>query len=112
MPADSDHRYVWGVNPVLEALRARASEVERLYVTDTPVTSRSANDLFKRAKDAGIRVQRLPRERLAAMAEGGVHQGVVAELRTFAYAELEDILDAAKVSDRPCLLYTSPSPRD
>ena len=104
MPADADSRFVWGVNPVLEALRARAGEVERIYVTDGQVTSRSANELFSRAKDAGIRVQKLPRERLAAMAEGGVHQGVVAELRTFAYADLEEILKAAKASARPALV--------
>ena len=37
----------------------------------------------------------VPRERLAALADGGVHQGVVAELREFEYAELEDLLEAA-----------------
>ena len=39
------------------------------------------------------------------MAEGGVHQGVVAELRGFDYAELEDVLDAARrPSGRPPLV--------
>jgi 23S rRNA (guanosine2251-2'-O)-methyltransferase len=92
------------VNPVLEALRARGDQVERLYLTHGQVPSRSAGELFARARDAGVRVQNVPREKLAELAGGGLHQGVVAELRTFEYVQLEDILEAAKGSGRPPLV--------
>ena len=97
-------RYVYGVNPVLESLRAHAERVERLFVTEGQLAAKAAAEIFSRARDAGIRVERVPRERLAVMAEGGVHQGVVAELRGFEYVELADLLEAAEASGRPALL--------
>jgi 23S rRNA (guanosine2251-2'-O)-methyltransferase len=101
---DRSERYVYGVNPVLESLRAHTDRVERLFVTEGQLAAKAAAEIFSRAKDAGIRVERVPRERLASMAEGGVHQGVVAELRGFEYAELPDLLEAAEASGRPPLL--------
>jgi 23S rRNA (guanosine2251-2'-O)-methyltransferase len=92
------------VNPVLEALRVRSDEVERLYITEGQLGSRAAAEILSRARDAGIRVERVVRERLATLADGGVHQGVVAELRGFKYAELEDVLAAAQESGRPALI--------
>src|SRR6187402_3592867 len=68
-------RYVYGVNPVLEALRVRADEMERLYITEGQLGSRAAAEILSRARDAGIRVERVVRERLATLADGGVHQG-------------------------------------
>jgi 23S rRNA (guanosine2251-2'-O)-methyltransferase len=97
-------RHVYGVNPVLEALRVRADEVERLYITEGQLGSRAAAEILSRARDAGIRVERVVRERLASLADGGVHQGVVAELRGFHYAELSDLLEAATESGRPALI--------
>jgi 23S rRNA (guanosine2251-2'-O)-methyltransferase len=100
----TEQRYVYGVNPVLEALRVRSDEVERLYITEGQLGSRAAAEILSRARDAGIRVERVVRERLATLADGGVHQGVVAELRGFQYAELADVLAAAQKSGRPALI--------
>jgi 23S rRNA (guanosine2251-2'-O)-methyltransferase len=97
-------RYVYGVNPILEALRAHADRVERLYVTEGQLGSQAAAEIFSRAREAGIRVERVPRERLVSLAEGGVHQGVVAELRGFDYVDLPELLAAAAASGRPPLL--------
>jgi 23S rRNA (guanosine2251-2'-O)-methyltransferase len=99
-----EERYVYGVNPVLEALRAHAERVERIFTAEGQLAAKAAAEIFSRARDSGIRVERVPRERLAAMAEGGVHQGVIAELRGFEYVELEDLLEAAEESGRPALL--------
>ncbi|WP_141333274.1 23S rRNA (guanosine(2251)-2'-O)-methyltransferase RlmB [Myxococcus sp. AB025B] len=101
---DSSARHVYGVNPVLEALRARPDEVERLFIVEGQLAAKAAGELLSRARDAGVRVEKVTRERLAVMADGGVHQGVVLELRGFKYAELEDLLDAAQVSKRPALV--------
>jgi 23S rRNA (guanosine2251-2'-O)-methyltransferase len=101
---ERSERHVYGVNPVLEALRVRADEVERLYITEGQLGSKAAAEILSRARDAGIRVERVPRERLASLAEGGVHQGVVAELRGFQYAEVADLLEAAEASGRPPLI--------
>lgn len=99
-------RFVFGVNPVLEVLRARPEQVETLFVSDGHLPRGAAAELLSRARDAGVRVQRVPRERLATLADGGVHQGIVAEVRSFIYAELDDLLARAAASERPPLLVT------
>jgi 23S rRNA (guanosine2251-2'-O)-methyltransferase len=101
---DSQQRYVYGVNPVLEALRARPEEVERLFLVEGQLGARAAGELLSRARDAGVRVEKVTRERLASLAEGGVHQGVVVELLGYKYAELQDVLEAAKASGEPPLV--------
>ena len=97
-------RYVYGVNPVSEAIRSRAGEIERLYVVEGSATSRPAAELLGRARSLGIEVEQVGRDRVAAMTQGGVHQGLVAQLRGFEYAELEDLLAQAGKTDRPLLL--------
>ena len=99
----AEQRYVYGVNPVLESLRAHAQRVERLFITEGQVAAKAAAEILSRAREAGIRVERVPRERLAAMAEGGVHQGVVAELKGFEYAEFSELLESAAQGERPPL---------
>ncbi|HVE85424.1 MAG TPA: 23S rRNA (guanosine(2251)-2'-O)-methyltransferase RlmB [Myxococcales bacterium] len=97
-------RTVYGLRPVLEALRARPGEIEQLYVSQGEVPSRHAAEIFSRAREAGVRVQKLPRERLATLAQGGVHQGVVAELRELDYADVADLLEEARSRRQPPLL--------
>jgi 23S rRNA (guanosine2251-2'-O)-methyltransferase len=99
-------RYIYGVNPVSEAIRSRAGEIERLYVVEGSATSRPAAELLGRARSLGIEVEQVGRDRVAAMTQGGVHQGLVAQLRGFEYAQLEDLLARAQAgqSDRPLLL--------
>jgi 23S rRNA (guanosine2251-2'-O)-methyltransferase len=102
-PTPPGRRYVYGINPVLEALRTRSDQIEMLYVSQGNLAARPAAEILSRARKAGIRVQKVVRERLAAFAEGGVHQGVVAEVREFEYASLEELLDRASDSKRPPL---------
>ena len=56
-PGDAE-RYLYGVNPVLEALRARPESIERLWVADGALTQRVQGELQSRARDAGLRVER------------------------------------------------------
>ncbi len=102
MPGES--RTVHGIHPVLEALRAHPGEVERVYVLEGSVPPRAAAEILTRAREAKVRVERVPRERLVAMVEGGVHQGVVARLREFGYAELDEVLARATASGQPPLV--------
>jgi len=102
MPGES--RTVHGIHPVLEALRAHPDEVERIYLLEGSVAPRASAEILSRAREARVRVERVPRERLATLAAGGAHQGVAARLREFAYAELADVVGAASSSGRPPLL--------
>jgi 23S rRNA (guanosine2251-2'-O)-methyltransferase len=95
---------IFGINPVLEALRARPDTIERLLVVQGAVNPRVAGEIFSRARDAGVKVDAVDRERLQRLAEGGVHQGVAAEVREFDYLSLEALVAQAKASDRPPLV--------
>jgi 23S rRNA (guanosine2251-2'-O)-methyltransferase len=86
---------IYGINPVLEALRARR-------VTALRIGDRSGDrmrDVLALASQQGIRVQRVPGDVLARMAQGGVHQGVVADVEETAtdYSIAELVKGAAGV---------------
>jgi 23S rRNA (guanosine2251-2'-O)-methyltransferase len=97
-------RIVYGVNPVLEALKAHPDQVEILYLADGQGGPRGGQDLVGQAQRARVRVERVGRERLQELSRGGVHQGVAARLREYVYAELDELLEAAQGSGRPPLL--------
>jgi 23S rRNA (guanosine2251-2'-O)-methyltransferase len=101
MPAE---RVVYGIHPVLEALRARAAEVERLLFVEGALPSRVAGEVLALAQAARVRVERVAKERLLELSEGGVHQGVAAELKAYPYAELEDLLAVAEEASQPPLV--------
>ena len=95
--------YIYGVNPVLEAIRRQPRDIERLYVARGGATARPAADLLGRARSMGIEIQEVDRERISELAHGGVHQGLVAQMRAFEYAALEDLLIKGE-PERPLLL--------
>ena len=67
---------VYGINPVLEALRAGR-------VTALRIGHRGGGrvqELLTLAHDRGVRVQRVEPDLLDRLAKGGVHQGVVADV--------------------------------
>ena len=82
---------IYGINPVLEALRA--GRVRELRVGER------ADDRLKRllalAGERGVRVRRVPADALERDARRGVHQGVVAEIEDAADYSIEEIVSAA-----------------
>lgn len=88
-------RYVYGVHPALEALKGTPDQVERVILAQGPVKGPHA-EIVDLAKEKGVRVEFAPRDQLARLAGGGVHQGVVLKVAEFAYVELEDVVDRAK----------------
>ncbi|WP_141317297.1 23S rRNA (guanosine(2251)-2'-O)-methyltransferase RlmB [Halomonas halmophila] len=67
---------VHGVHAV-RALMARGEMPRELWVQEGDASGRLA-ELLTQAREAGVRVQTLPRELLDQQAQGAVHQGVVA----------------------------------
>lgn len=85
---------IGGINPVLEALRARGSAVLRLYLAQGRA-GREADEILKLARHHGVRVERVERVRLDRLYGPKGHQGVVAEVGPFPYQDLEDVIEAA-----------------
>lgn len=66
---------IYGINPVLEALRAGRATALRVG----PRGDGRIHELLTLAAERGITVQRVPPDVLDRLAKGGVHQGVVAD---------------------------------
>jgi 23S rRNA (guanosine2251-2'-O)-methyltransferase len=94
-------RIIYGLHPVAEAIRARAEEVECLFAQQGRLSGR-AQALVDEARNAGVSVRFVDRERLRLMAGTVDHQGLVARVATFHYQELEAILSRKGTS--PLLL--------
>src|SRR3990172_2689372 len=95
---------VWGRNPVVEALRAGAG-IEKLYLADGVRPGGVVAEIVRRARAGRTPVQTLDRRALDRMADGGIHQGVIAEVGEFRYAELDELLGrAATLGEQPLLL--------
>lgn len=97
-------RVIYGVNPILEALRARPSDIERLFILDAGLPRSPLAEIISRAQKSGLRVTKVARERMASLAEGGRHQGVLAQLKQYAYVDVESIWDAVEASGREGLI--------
>lgn len=67
---------IYGLNPVLEALRAK--RVKRLRVGSR--ADRRIDEALALARAAGVPIERVDPQALERAAHGGVHQGIVAEV--------------------------------
>ncbi|MDQ1560235.1 MAG: rRNA (guanosine2251-2-O)-methyltransferase [Pyrinomonadaceae bacterium] len=103
-PPDESHLY--GVLPVLEALRAGNRRIERITIAEGVHEAR-LRELFELAREFRVTIRRAPRAELQRIAAAGAnHQGVVAHVAAVAYAdagELADALAARVGTDAPPL---------
>ncbi|MEW8978308.1 MAG: 23S rRNA (guanosine(2251)-2'-O)-methyltransferase RlmB [Symbiobacterium sp.] len=89
--------------PVLEALRAGRT-INKLLVAKG-AREGSIREVVARAREAGVIVQEVDRERLDAMARGRNHQGVIALVAPHRYHDLDELLArAAEAGEDPLLL--------
>ena len=100
---DSESFQLEGKHSVLEALRADQT-IERLFVL------KGANDgqiqtILREAKKHHTMVDFVDRERLDHLSQTDHHQGVIAKLSAFKYAELSDMFDNSEKSGEPPFLF-------
>lgn len=84
-----------GVHPVRELLRAGAT-IRRVVVDADRRRSAEVADLLALAAAAGVPVDQVGRSAVDDLAEGQVHQGVVAVAPAFPYAELDRVLGGVR----------------
>jgi 23S rRNA (guanosine2251-2'-O)-methyltransferase len=85
--------YIYGINPVKEALAA-GRDFEKLYVTKS---SQAVSRLAARVRETGAPVIQVDEHRLdQIIGEKVVHQGICALLSEVPFVEVEDILSAAQ----------------
>jgi 23S rRNA (guanosine2251-2'-O)-methyltransferase len=86
---------VYGVSPVLEALRSENRRVERVMIADGAREKRIA-DIITLCKSRGIVFSTVPSSKIAnAVSQDARHQGVVAITSSAEYSDAEKIIENA-----------------
>lgn len=92
-----------GRNAVLEAFRA-GKTIDKLFIQkgcqDGPI-----NSIIREAKKQDTIVNYVTKERLEQMSETKKHQGVIASVAAYDYAEVEDILKLAEEKGEPPFIF-------
>lgn len=106
-PAEAETRpesggAVYGLNPVLEALRAGTRRIEKIYIAEGAREHR-INEIVDLARRGGIPFQKVQRDALERFVDRGAnHQGVIAIAAAADYANADDLL--AEISSMTCPL--------
>jgi 23S rRNA (guanosine2251-2'-O)-methyltransferase len=83
-----------GRNAVIEAFRA-GKTIDKLFILDGSQDG-AISTIVREAKKAGTIINFVDKERLDRLSKTGHHQGVVAQAAAYEYAEVSDILQAAR----------------
>ncbi len=89
-----DDHLIEGRNAVLEAFRA-GKTIDKLYIQDG-LRDGVISSILRDAKKRDVIVNFVSKEKLDQMSPDRKHQGVMAITAAFSYAEVDDILNAAK----------------
>ena len=81
-----------GKNPVVEALRA-GRDMNKVWLAEG-IQKSGVTEIIQLARDAGIIVQFVPKKKLDNLTDAN-HQGIVASVAAYRYAELDDSFDLA-----------------
>lgn len=88
-----------GRNVVMEAFRS-GKTIDRLFVLDGCLDG-PVQSIVREAKKTDCIITYVKRERLDQLSATGKHQGVIAYAAAYEYAEVEDILQAARKKGEP-----------
>lgn len=92
-----------GRNAVIEAFRS-GKTIDKLFVLDgchdDPV-----NTITREARKGDTIINYVSKERLDSMSKTGKHQGVIAYAAAYEYAEVDDILAAAREKNEPPFIF-------
>ncbi len=83
--------FIYGVNPVIEAMRAGLRRCHRIFVSEgrKQATSERIEDL---AREGGVELSFVRREEIERMVGTPSHQGVAASVDPYPYASLEEVV--------------------
>ncbi|KIL72106.1 23S rRNA (guanosine(2251)-2'-O)-methyltransferase RlmB [Bacillus badius] len=87
--------FIAGRNPVLEALRSDR-EINKIWIAEGAQKG-PVQQIIKKAKEKNVLVQFVPKQKIDQMSEEN-HQGIVASVAAYDYAELDDLFAKAKKS--------------
>lgn len=97
-------QFIFGRNAILQALRA-GTKIEKLYVARGTQRTGMLGEALVEAGRSGVPVIEIDRNELdKKVRRGSLHQGLLAQVGEFDYAELGDILEIVRASGEPAFL--------
>ncbi len=97
-------RVVYGMNPVREILRGAGEGLSELWLAEGGTRVAAFAELERLGRERGAKVRAAPRAKLDRLAGTDHHQGVVAVVADFRYAELHELLERAGAAGTPALV--------
>ncbi|MGG1572102.1 23S rRNA (guanosine(2251)-2'-O)-methyltransferase RlmB [Fictibacillus sp. NRS-1165] len=86
--------FIIGRNPVLEVLRA-GRDINKIFVGEGSQKG-PVSQVIHMAKENNVLVQFVPKRKLDLLSDGGNHQGVIAAVAAYEYAEIDDLFKKAE----------------
>ena len=86
--------FVFGRHAVAEALQT-PDRVNRVFIQEG-TSGRDAAKVIELAREKGIQVQTVPKTKIEDLVGNAVHQGLVASIAAYEYADLEDVFKKAE----------------
>lgn len=90
-----ENEYLEGRHALAEALDAGVP-IQAVYANEAAFKDKRVSKLLGRVQADGIKVERATAKELNAISSHGAHQGVVAQIKPFEYANLHQLVEAAK----------------
>lgn len=99
---DPNQDYIIGKNPVIEALKSER-DINKILIAEGSQGGQM-QQVIGMAKEANVMVQFVPKKKIDQIADGN-HQGVIAQVAAYEYAEIDDLFAAAeKKNEAPFFL--------
>lgn len=90
--------WIAGKNPVMEALKAKGP-IKKIWVASTAKSQLDEVEML--AREQGVTVEVVPKQTIQSLAQGVTHQGVLAFVPPFSYAQMDQIWSRAKRFNQP-----------
>ncbi|MFB6469147.1 23S rRNA (guanosine(2251)-2'-O)-methyltransferase RlmB [Cytobacillus sp. Hz8] len=88
--------FIIGKNPVIEALKS-SRDINKILIAEGSQKGQM-QQVIGMAKELNVLVQFVPKKKIDQLVEGN-HQGVVAQVAAYEYAELDDLFQAAEAKN-------------
>lgn len=92
-----------GRNAILEAFRS-GKTIDKLFILDG-CHDGPVNTITREARKKDTIINYVSKERLEQLSKTGSHQGVIAYAAAYEYAQVEDILEAAREKNEPPFIF-------
>ncbi len=87
--------WIYGINPLFEALRSDSCPIKEVWVAEGRDLTRQQG-IIDMAESKGVPIRRVERSKLDSLTASAPHQGVVGFIDQFNYADLDMVLQRSK----------------